>query len=73
MAIKGKIGRGTLQKMADEGNILAKLCLNQRAKLAEYDEKIKDPDEPKSEIIIRELQRENDRLRAENARLRSHG
>ena len=73
MAIKGRISKTVLQKMADEGSYLAQMCLSQRQKLAEYAENIKVPEDPKSEIIIRELQRENDRLRAENARLRSHG
>lgn len=57
-----------LEAMAEAGNALARLCLKQRRQLAEY---IGTYGDSKSEKIIRDLQAENDRLRAENARLRS--
>ncbi len=66
-----KISTDALKVMAEGGSDLAKLCLSQREKIKALAGEGLQEDDPKSERIIRGLQLEIDRLRAENARLRS--
>lgn len=73
---KSKISSAALEAMASSGNALARLCLVQRRELAELRtqldvERLKHLNDSRAERVARDLQREIDGLRAENARLRS--
>lgn len=66
-----KIETASLQAMAEGGNPLAALCLRQREIITSLQKEGASSELLRAEQAIRGLQVEIDRLRAENARLRS--